>query len=391
LDSIGFVVQSALVRLTVTQKYIFNSVLNIFGKDVKENIRFLTTFADGKRPLVLDAIKEAGLPCRIDSKGLPCHQKFNNGVLYVDNQDEEDDMSPSLWKNGMKNFKTFFDELLHMPTTSLQMTKEVLEYRKKLEMKLKWMQDVIPKHLTKMEELRTKESFIELHKMEVDANQNFEIRVKVAKNIKDPINLNALSCKNCQRTCQGHCNASTEIAHCEAFCEITKGFAVIPIFGWIALGVQHAVNEANYPVCKMCNCLSTEHEKGQFRWICKDVEETHTLEEMRERYEKAKGKKMDAEGLVTALRNDLNILKTDIVKSIDLIKELNNRLKKNALHGNPLTTPEYIRMMIENEKRECQKGLAERIKSLEELLLLAKLTNDIMEDGDRFLKMQIQV
>jgi hypothetical protein len=141
----------------------------------------------------------------------------------------------------------------------------------------------------------------------------------------------------------------------------------------------------------MCNCLSTEHEKGQFRWICKDVEETHTLEEMRERYEKAKGKKMDAEGLVTALRNDLNILKTDIVKSIDLIKELNNRLKKNALHGNPLTTPEYIRMMIENEKRECQKGLAERIKSLEELLLLAKLTNDIMEDGDRFLKMQIQV
>jgi hypothetical protein len=48
-------------------------------------------------------------------------------------------------------------------------------------------------------------------------------------------------------------------------------------------------------------------------------------------------------------------------------------------------------MMIENEKRECQKGLAERIKSLEELLLLAKLTNDIMEDGDRFLKMQIQV
>jgi hypothetical protein len=124
----------------------------------------------------LEVIKEAGFPCRIDSKKLPCHQKFNNGAIYANNQDEDDESSPIEWKNGMKNFQSFFNELSDMRSKSLQMTIEVLEYRKQLEMKLRWTKDAIPKHLTKMEELRTKESFIELHKMEVDANQNFEIK-----------------------------------------------------------------------------------------------------------------------------------------------------------------------------------------------------------------------
>ncbi len=55
------------------------------------------------------------------------------------------------------------------------MTEGFLKNRHQLEMKLKWMQDVIPQHLTQMEELLKKEAFIELHKMEVDANQNFEV------------------------------------------------------------------------------------------------------------------------------------------------------------------------------------------------------------------------
>jgi len=81
LDAVGFVVQSALVRLTSSQKYIFNSVLSIFGKDLEKNILFLTTFADGNSPLVLEAIKEAKLPCLMDQNGSPYHQSFKNGAI----------------------------------------------------------------------------------------------------------------------------------------------------------------------------------------------------------------------------------------------------------------------------------------------------------------------
>jgi disulfide oxidoreductase YuzD len=100
---------------------------------------------------------------------------------------------------------------------------------------------------------------------------------------------------------------------------------------------------------------------------------------------------MDAEGLVTALKNDVEIQKKNIVESIDIIKEINNCLKRNALRGNPLTTPEYIRMMIDNEKNERKDGFAIRIKSLEELLPLAKMTKDIVENATEFLKDKLRV
>ena len=151
--AVGFAVKCSDSRLTVQQQYIFSSVLSIFGKNVKENIRFLINFNEGKQPLVLDAIKEAKLPCLLDSKGSPCHQKFNNGAIYVSNRDTDDEYSPIEWKNGMKNFKLFFDGLSAMPTTSLQMTKEVLENRKCLENQLGFMQIRIQKQLMKKKEL----------------------------------------------------------------------------------------------------------------------------------------------------------------------------------------------------------------------------------------------
>jgi hypothetical protein len=154
LNAVGFVVQSSLRRLTASQKYIFNSVLEIFGKDIEKNILFLTTFADGDTPEVLEVIKEAKLPCKKDTKGSPCYHKFNNGAIYDSNQDPDDEISPIQWKAGMKNFKLFFDELSEMPTKSLQMTQQVLHDRKELQVKLEWIQNAIPNYLMTMEELR---------------------------------------------------------------------------------------------------------------------------------------------------------------------------------------------------------------------------------------------
>jgi hypothetical protein len=133
--------------------------------------------------------------------------------------------------------------------------------------------------------------------------------------------------------------------------------------------------------------VSTKHEKGPFRWVIKNGEETQTLQDMKENYEKAKGKKMNAEQLVEALRKDVEDQKKKIVKEIDEIKDLHNSLKKIALHGNPLSTPEYIRMLIENEKNERQEGYEERIRNLKELLKLAKMTDNIVDDAEIFLLM----
>uniref|UniRef100_A0A4W6BRB0 AIG1-type G domain-containing protein n=1 Tax=Lates calcarifer TaxID=8187 RepID=A0A4W6BRB0_LATCA len=78
IDAVCFVVQSALARLTHTQRYIFEAILSIFGKDIASNIIVLVTFADGKSPPVLEAIKAANIPCATKEDGSILNFKFNN-------------------------------------------------------------------------------------------------------------------------------------------------------------------------------------------------------------------------------------------------------------------------------------------------------------------------
>ncbi|XP_045908946.1 uncharacterized protein LOC123973110 isoform X1 [Micropterus dolomieu] len=144
IDAVCFVAQASLARLTPTQKYVFDSILSIFGKDVAENIRVLVTFADGQRPPVLEAINASGVPCPKTRDGLPVHFKFNNSALFEDNkssaagsmsgddEDEEGGFDQMCWNMGTKSMKRFFAALNQIETKSLTMTKQVLRERQQL-------------------------------------------------------------------------------------------------------------------------------------------------------------------------------------------------------------------------------------------------------------------
>ncbi len=46
--------------MTANQKYIFTSILDLFGKDVQENFVAMLTFCDRKEPQIVQALKEPG-------------------------------------------------------------------------------------------------------------------------------------------------------------------------------------------------------------------------------------------------------------------------------------------------------------------------------------------
>ena len=110
--------------------------------------------------------------------------------------------------------------------------------------------------------------------------------------------------------------------------------------------------------------------------------ETQTLDDVRQKYEKAKGKKLDAEELVGALKEEVDKLKDGIIKSVNCIMYLNKKLKDIALYGETLSTPDYIRMMIKSEETDKSDGFQERIQSLNELLTLAELKKKILTDEE---------
>nr|CAH0106882.1 unnamed protein product [Daphnia galeata] len=378
LNAVGFVVQSSMARLTASQTYIFNSVLEIFGKDIETNILFLTTFADGNSPLVLEAIKEAKLPCKKDMKGSPCYKSFNNGAIYKSNNSANSKRFRIDWEEGMANFDSFFEELTIMEPQSLQMTQEVLHDRKQLQVKLEWIQKAIPKHLMKMEELRKKETLIQVHKAKVDANQNFEIQVPVSKKVRGPVGerANNLNCDKCKVTCHHPCDPNYPMGWCEVFTPQDRNF-----FLKFCNKVVNTFREADCTVCPG-NCSSKSHSNEKSGWTYIKVMETQTLNDVRQRYEKAKGKKLDAEELVRALNEEVDKLKEDIINAVNCIMYLNNKLEDIALRGETLSTPDYIRMMIKSEEKEKAGGFEERILSLKELLKLAELKKKILTDEE---------
>ena len=80
IHGIGFVTQASMAQLTITQKCIFDSILGIFGNDIKHNILLMTTFADNRKPAVLDAVKAADIP-------YTKYFKFNNSALFPEPSD----------------------------------------------------------------------------------------------------------------------------------------------------------------------------------------------------------------------------------------------------------------------------------------------------------------
>ena len=52
IDAVCFVVKATETRLSAAQHYIFNNVLNLWGKNMKNNIFILMTFADAEGTII---------------------------------------------------------------------------------------------------------------------------------------------------------------------------------------------------------------------------------------------------------------------------------------------------------------------------------------------------
>uniref|UniRef100_A0A8C4DYF0 Septin-type G domain-containing protein n=1 Tax=Dicentrarchus labrax TaxID=13489 RepID=A0A8C4DYF0_DICLA len=355
IDAVCFVAQASLARLTPSQKYVFDSVLSIFGKDVAENIRVLVTFADGQRPPVLEAINAAGVPCPKTKDGLPVHFKFNNSALFADNkssaadsmsEDEEDGgFDQMFWKMGTKSMKRFFAALNVIETKSLTMTKEVLRERKQLENSVENLQKQVKFGLAKLEEINETSQKLKEHEAEISRNENFEFEVTVTKPVQIDISGKGnflTNCQQCHNTCHHPCGIPSDADK----------------RGCVAMGSNGH--------CTVCpgKCYWNEHFNQKYKWDYKEVKEKRTVKELKEKYLKAADAKRPVQTLIGKLKAEYDEVQTEVNKLIACSAQCLNKLKEIALKPNPLSTPEYIDMIIEGEKSECKPGWKERVQSL---------------------------
>ncbi|KAM4551212.1 uncharacterized protein PAE49_015074 [Odontesthes bonariensis] len=356
IDAVCFVAQASSARLTPTQKYVFDSVLSIFDKDVAENIRILVTFADGQRPPVLEAIRESGVPCPKGKDGVPAHFKFNNSALFADNgsaaagsmseDDDDGNFDEMFWNMGTKNMKRFFAALNLMETkiSWKPMTKEVLRERKQLEFSVEGLQEQVRLGLAKLEEIKETSEKLKEHKAEISRNENFAFEVSVTKPFQQDISgtgYYSTNCQNCNFTCHYPCGIPNDAE--KIWCAAMKN-----------------------GICTECpkECILNVHFNQKYRWEYKEVKKKLTKKDLEEKYKKASGEKMTVQQVMGKLEAEYDDFQIEGVNLMEISAECLNRLQEIALRPNPLSTPEYIDLLIEEEKSEAKPGWNKRVESL---------------------------
>ncbi|MEK0194028.1 GTPase [Microcoleus anatoxicus] len=360
LDGIGFVVQNSQSRLTPTQKYIFDSILSIFGNDVASNIFIMVTFADAEYPPVMAAIKE-------DNISHSQFFQFNNSAVFAQKHAVKNKkFTEMFWDMGFTSFEEFFTDLQKAETKSLQLTKEVLKERKQLETLIEGLLPQIKKGLSQLNQLQQEEAMLDQHKANINANKNFTFPVKVTKTrqVNKPSGSYVTNCSQCGRTCHDNCAYSDDEDkyRCSA---MDNG------------GIENAI-------CTVCpgKCSWRLHRNRPYRIEDYEETETRTVDDLKKRYNIAVSGKNQVESIINELNKELQAVCEDVFRMIQLAQQSLRRLNAIALKPNPLTEVQYIDLLIESEKQEGKLGWEQRIAYYQEARECAQLLSNMKNATD---------
>ncbi|XP_061443382.1 uncharacterized protein LOC133365466 [Rhineura floridana] len=358
IDVVCFVTRASFDHVTCAQKYIFDFVSYIFGKDIKDNIQVLVTFVDRQTPPVLEAIKEADVPCAKDARGSPVHFKFNNSALFASNLAEHGgtpNFDETFWTQGTSSMELFFDSLNNLETKSLVLTKKVLREWKVLEMAVGGLQLQIQAGLVRLEALRKTQEALGQHRKQMAANKDFKFVIEKVV----PMHPNSFgsrasrtSCQGCLFTCHYPCQCPDEEDKrtCQAIDQLTGK-------------------------CRFCpgRCAWNVHFCQKYWLEYKTVKEEKFYSELNQSYPHASAEAMTEEKMLQHLSQEYDEGKEALLGLIQRSSQGLQRLQEIALKPKPLSTPEYIDLLIEAEEQEQKSGYVGRIQSLREVREMSEL------------------
>ena len=354
IHGVGFVIPSSLARLTPVQKYNFNSVLSVFGKDIEKSIFIMATFSDGDEPVVEGALNAADIPyCQL--------HKFNNEPLF---ETKAKAINKHNWKMAYDNFKNFFAHFSRKNAVSLHLTRDVLEERQKLETLVEGLHTQIKDGIVKIDALNQEEKVLRSHEVDILQNKDFTYTVTVTKHRKIDITEGwyVTNCQNCNFTCHRVCAYSND--QDKHRCSAMNG-----------RGVANAS-------CRVCpgHCHWKLHRNNPYYFETYEDEETRTSAELKEHFHTASTKKSGVEGMISKLERELEEMYNEVFLDIREVRKSLERLSKIALKPNLLSDADYISLLIQAEENEQNPGYIKRIAYLKQVQRQAEFMKNFEDD-----------
>ncbi|GAB1222210.1 hypothetical protein ENUP19_0098G0022 [Entamoeba nuttalli] len=362
LNAICFVVPSNNVRLTASQKYIFENIINLFGKDMKKNFIAMFTFCDGEKPQIINALqsKDCMFSTIIPEIDNPWYLKFNNSAIYDDNT--EDEFTQMFWKLCMKNFDDFITKLVTLPRISLEKSREVLKRREQIKTQLEGLRISLNNGLSKMNEIKQTYKQLYLNRDKVKNNEDFTFTVDIP--VQKIVDLKsgeyATNCNKCHKTCHHPCHVPSLISYFT-----NKLCTCIGFSGY----------------CKVCGCHSSEHVNESRKYEYVIVKEEQTAQEVFDRYNEGKKGVANAESMLKKLEEEYYKIQMECYDKEQEIVECVNKLSEIALNNKVTSSNEYLDMFIQTENEEKKDGYKVRIEGYKKLKQVNEMIEDIMKNS----------
>ena len=340
VDAICFMAQAGNPRLTPTQQYVFDRILAMFGKDIKKNVLVLFTFADGQKPQALSAMLAAGI-LEDESNFF----KFNNSALFVANsgEDDEDNFDKMFWRMGIQSFEKFFHELAAMEPKSLVLTRQVLDERAQLEVRVSGLREKIELGVNKLSELQQLKRVCKQHAADINANKNFKFTVQEPKRVQVelPTGTYTTNCLVCNFTCHYPCSIprNENKDRCAA---MSNGS------------------------CEECpnNCHWSQHVNDACRFETQYETVEKEYDEIRERFNTAVEGQSQVEAVIKQVEKDFRNTNRIVLNFVAEMQRGLKKLSEIARKKDPLQQVDYLNLLIESEKSQAKPGWQDRIKSL---------------------------
>eukprot|EP01084_Bolivina_argentea_P237874 399669_1 len=345
VNGICFVVKASDNRLDPSQRYIFNQMLNLWGNDVRKNIFFLMTFADGGKPNCSDALDTLEV-----LKDIDCKQKLkmNNSAFTANPLSEPDIFNQMFWKMGVICFQNFFSELDKKKPIPITFSMKVIMRRETIKAFIKYVSNQIEPHFKEISQL------IEYQKLqqEIDDGEKIIFKMKKIKPEKKECENMTLICTehqhNCHK-CDKWCAWNFIKAYFTNFAEqflSNKSETIDNAKNMIPCVVFNASGQ-----CKMCKCDKTKHEQGKYMYeLTQSVEEESFWDQNPDEKQEIDDKFMKSQQIIQTLDAKIVGIIKDISVKLGIVRGYKNELESFALRPKLTTMEQYIDDLIMFEK-----------------------------------------
>ncbi|XP_056260112.1 uncharacterized protein LOC130186839 [Seriola aureovittata] len=347
LDAVGLVLKAAENRLSDRLRYVFDSVMSLFGKDMEKNVVALITHSDGMPPEnALKALDATNIKCARNEKNQPVYFSFNN-CLSTQRTEETEFGLGQAWTvstRGMHQLTSFLEKTTPQ---ELDTTVNVLNERIRLAACINNLTERIDLIKLKQQIIQQTQEELEKHRESMKKEDNFTIEVDEHYKEKETTDGGmwwlvfyggAVTCKVCKENC--HYPGCT-MAWYPNHCQVMKGGR-----------------------CTSCTrkCPVSDHVKENKIYVNKTRKVKRTIGELKQKY---KADEEQCENLLSALQTEKEKLEKEKDTWLDEAYQHVLSLEQIALNVNSLFTHAHLDFLIDmmKERRDTEK-----VQKLEEMV-----------------------